>query len=320
MADINNQNTPLVAIRCITYNHESYIRDALEGFVMQKTNFPFVAIVHDDASTDTTADIIREYAEKYPDIIRPIFETENQYSKAGNPLGRIMQEAIELVGAKYVAMCEGDDYWTDPYKLQKQVDFLESHPEYGMCYTKIRRYDQIKSKFIDEWGGPYESFSDLLVGNTIPTVSVLLRADMIKLYMDDIKPEEQNWKMGDYPKWLYISAKSRIKFLPEITGVYRILNQSASHLVNLSNQIKFIINYREIALYFAQRFDNNLDNNINNDVKFWNYAYTISIGNRIPIKDKIIAFNTEGKWKRKILILLSILSNKSFKSILSNKL
>ena len=122
--------TPLVAIRCITYNHEPYIRDALNGFVMQKTNFPFVAIVHDDASTDGTAEIIREYAAKYPNIIKPIFETENQYSKHDGSISRIMAEAQERSGAKYIAMCEGDDYWTDPNKLQKQVDFLESHPDY----------------------------------------------------------------------------------------------------------------------------------------------------------------------------------------------
>lgn len=132
-----NSAKPLVAIRCITYNHEPYIRDALEGFVMQKTDFPFVAIVHDDASTDKTADIIREYAAKYPDIIKPIYETENQYSKPGNPLGKLMNAAVLATGAKYIALCEGDDYWTDPLKLQKQVDFLESHPECALIFADI---------------------------------------------------------------------------------------------------------------------------------------------------------------------------------------
>lgn len=87
-----------------------------------KTNFQFIAIIHDDASTDGTADIIREYAEKYPDIIKPIYEQENQYSKQDGSLRRIINEAIP-VDIKYIAMCEGDDYWIDPYKLQKQVDF-----------------------------------------------------------------------------------------------------------------------------------------------------------------------------------------------------
>ena len=118
------QDKPLVAIHCLVYNHEPYLRDCLEGFVMQQTNFPFVAIVHDDASTDSSAAIIREYEEKYPDIIKPIYETENQYSKRNGSLGRIMNAAIDATGAKYVAMCEGDDYWTDPLKLQKQLQPL----------------------------------------------------------------------------------------------------------------------------------------------------------------------------------------------------
>ena len=135
---MENQQKYLVAIKCITYNHEKYLADALEGFVMQKTNFPFVAIVHDDASTDGTAAILRQYAEKYPDIIKPIYETENQYSKHDGSLGRIMDEAVAATGAKYIAMCEGDDYWIDPYKLQKQVDFLEAHEEYSVCVHTVQ--------------------------------------------------------------------------------------------------------------------------------------------------------------------------------------
>lgn len=128
---------PLVVIRCTVFNHEPYLRDCLDGFVMQQTNFPFVAIVHDDASTDNSAAIIREYTEKYPDIIKPIYETENQYSKGDGSLGRIMSAAIDATSAKYVAMCEGDDYWTDPLKLQKQVDFLENHSEYDMVCARF---------------------------------------------------------------------------------------------------------------------------------------------------------------------------------------
>lgn len=132
-----NKDKILVAISCCVYNHEPYLRDCLQGFVMQKTDFPFVAIVHDDASTDNSAAIIREYEEKYPNIIKPIYETENQYSKQDGSLGRIMNAAVDATGAKYVAMCEGDDYWTDPLKLQKQVDFLEANPEYHMVCARF---------------------------------------------------------------------------------------------------------------------------------------------------------------------------------------
>lgn len=118
----------MVSIICNAYNHERYIRDALEGFVMQKTNFAYEVLVHDDASTDKTADVIREFEAKYPDIIKPIYQTENQYSKGG--VSRFQEPRIK---GKYVAVCEGDDYWTDPYKLQKQFDALESHPEIDIC-------------------------------------------------------------------------------------------------------------------------------------------------------------------------------------------
>ena len=311
---------PLVCIRCITFNHEPYIRDALEGFVMQKTDFPFVAIVHDDVSTDATADIIREYAEKFPDIIKPIFETENQYSKKNGSLTSIMNKACDATGAKYIAMCEGDDYWTDPLKLQKQVDFLESHPEYGMCYTKVRRYDQVKRKFIDEWGGPHESFKNLLISNTVPTLSVLIRSKNINSYTIDIKQEDKNWQMGDYPKWLYTAAISKIQFMSDNTGVYRILNSSASHSTNLSKKIKFITNYREIALYFAKRYNSNLVSIINDDIRFWKYAYDLSVKNKINIKYKFRTFIHEKRCKKKLLILLSILSCDMYKLVLSKKI
>lgn len=142
--DICKKKKPLVAIHCMTYNHESYLREALEGFLMQQTEFPFVAIVHDDASTDGTIKILEEYAEKFPDIILPIFEKENQYSKSNGELSAIMNLAIEVTGAKYIAMCEGDDYWTYPLKLQKQVNFLEAND--NIIYTCHRFDVQVKKE------------------------------------------------------------------------------------------------------------------------------------------------------------------------------
>ena len=120
----------MVSVMCNAYNHEAYIRDALDGFVMQKTNFRFEVLVHDDASTDGTADIIREYEKKYPELIKPIYQTENQRSKGGGRVGKIQRARVR---GKYTAICEGDDYWTDPLKLQKQYDAMEAHPEVDMC-------------------------------------------------------------------------------------------------------------------------------------------------------------------------------------------
>ena len=147
MENTENNKLPLiVTIQCLVYNHESFLRQCLDGFVMQKTSFRFEVIVHDDASTDGSAAIIREYADKYPEIIKPIFETENLYSKRDGSLRRVMYRNTR---GKYVAICEGDDYWTDPYKLQKQVDFLESHPDYVMCSHRFNQYIEDK-KLLEE--------------------------------------------------------------------------------------------------------------------------------------------------------------------------
>ena len=124
----------VVSIVCNTYNHEEYIRDALDGFVMQKADFAFEILVHDDASTDNTAQIIREYEAKYPELIKPIYQTVNQYSQ-GIGISRTYQ--YPRAKGKYIAICEGDDYWTDPDKLQKQVEALEAHPEVDICAHSV---------------------------------------------------------------------------------------------------------------------------------------------------------------------------------------
>ncbi len=131
-------NNIMVSIVCDAYNHEKYIGDALEGFLMQKTNFAFEILVHDDASTDRTAEIIRDYEKRYPDLIKPIYETENQYSKQDGSLARIQ---FGRVKGKYTAICEGDDYWTDPLKLQKQFDAMERNPQVDMCAHKAKWID-----------------------------------------------------------------------------------------------------------------------------------------------------------------------------------
>ncbi len=136
-----------VSVVCNAYNHELYIRDALDGFLMQKTSFPFEVLIHDDASTDNTAAIIREYEEKYPDIIKPIYQTENQYSKG---LEFIAKFQYSRVKGKYVAFCEGDDYWTDPLKLQKQYDIMEQHPEVDICAHGADVVEADTKRFLDD--------------------------------------------------------------------------------------------------------------------------------------------------------------------------
>ena len=212
----------LVIITCITYNHENYIRDCLNGFVMQKTNFRFIAIVHDDCSTDKTKTLLREYADKYPDIIKPIYETENQWSKYDGSLERIMNEAIAATGARYIAMCEGDDYWTDPYKLQKQVDYMEAHSECAICFHPVMVHDQrIGEDHPDtlEQVSMITTAKDLAkIGNYIHTPSVMYRYNM-----EVNKKLEQlgRFGVGDYLLYLLYAQHGNICKLPDYMAVYR---------------------------------------------------------------------------------------------------
>lgn len=241
---------PRVVIHSLAYNHGPYIREALDGFVNQRTDFPVVAVVHDDASTDNTAVILREYAGRYPNVILPIFESENQYSNPEGWLGEVMRLAMVASGASYIAMCECDDYWIDPLKLQKQVDFLEANPEYGMVYGTVQYYRQKEKRFGKIWGGDYVTFDNLWQKNTIPTLSTLFRRDLYVRYINDVKPIEQNWLMGDYPIWLWFAHESAIAFIPETIGVYRVLDNSASHSSNINKMLAFTQSGLDIKRFY----------------------------------------------------------------------
>lgn len=137
---------PSVSIICPTYNHEEYISDAIESFLMQKVDFPIEIIIHDDASTDNTVNIIKRYEKKYPDLIKPIYQKENQYSKGKIPAHFVYKKAT----GKYIAICEGDDYWTDPYKLQKQFNFLELYPEYIAVTHNVKMINEHNEQINDK--------------------------------------------------------------------------------------------------------------------------------------------------------------------------
>lgn len=254
--EICKEKNPLVVIRCIAYNHAMYLRDALDGFIMQKTNFSFVAIVHDDASTDGTDNIIREYSEKYPDIILPIFEKENQYSKKDGSLTKILDEACDAVNAKYIAICEGDDYWIDPSKLQKQVNFLDSNPDYGFCYTKANILKE--DKIIGIWGSENTTFESHLSLSNFPTLTRMYRTVIYHKYLKEVNPSIRRWLMGDYPFALYCILKTKIKFIDEISSVYRYLENSASHSNRMEYLMKFYDSADDIRFFFINNFIDNV--------------------------------------------------------------
>lgn len=247
-------NNLLVSVCCITYNHGPYIRQCLNGMLMQQTNFAIEILIHDDASTDDTADIIREYEVLSPHIIKPIYQKENQYSK-GVKVGAVYN--YSRAQGKYIAICEGDDYWTDPLKLQKQVDYLEAHEECGLVHTLAKGYIQGKNQYTDRlFGKDVPNFESLFESNTICTLTTCYRKKLMTQFYCDIDYQTQSsWLMGDLPLWLYISLHSNIHFINEVTGVYRILNESASHSSSLKKRILFLESSYSISVYFATKYN-----------------------------------------------------------------
>lgn len=206
---------PKVSILCLTYNHERYIEQALDSMLLQEVSFSFEILVHDDASTDKTPDIIRKYQNLYPKIIKPILQKENQFSKN---VGITREIQLPRAKGQYIALCEGDDYWTDKRKLQKQVDFLEDNPDYSVCFHQARVVYEDSSKksflFPNVRDIAWYSLEELLKTNYIPTNSVVYRKQSYKNLPSNIAP-------GDWYLHLYHAKQGKIKYMPEVMSVYR---------------------------------------------------------------------------------------------------
>jgi len=212
------ENQIMVSIICNAYNHGPYIAKCLDGFVMQRTNFVFEILVHDDASTDNTADIIRTYEEKYPHLIKPIYQTENQYSKGG-----IGQFQYPRVRGKYIAMCEGDDYWTDPLKLQKQYDAMEAHPEIDICTHAAELIDNNSKKCQKIEPRKQNSVipvEDVISGGGayVATNSIFYRAEIL-----ENEPPFREIISFDYSLQIYGSLRGGMLYLSDCMSVYRYM-------------------------------------------------------------------------------------------------
>lgn len=254
----NVPDDPIVSVCVQTYQHVDYIEDCLEGILMQETDFSFEILLGEDASTDGTREICIEYAKKYPEKIRLfLHERENNIEIGGQPSGRFnFLYNLYSARGKYIALCEGDDYWTDPLKLQKQVEFMEANEEYGLVYTKAKRIYNNAPPQKNVIGFPPHSQGLLLKKYSIPTLTVLFSKKNYKEYVQEVSPLDKRWAMGDYPLWLWIEENSKIHFIPEITATYRVLEESASHSKDKRKQLKFHSSVVETASYFAKKYLN----------------------------------------------------------------
>jgi len=249
-------NVPLLTVCLITYNHRKDIRQAIDSVLMQKVDFSWELIIADDFSTDGTREILLDYENLYPGIIKLILQEKNV-----GPHKNWM-DLITFPKSKYIAYFEGDDYWTDPNKLQKQVDFLESNPDYGMVCTDYHKYYQRENRYkkncfkVPKYKDTVGFDDYILDRSTIGTATTIFRTAIINQYFNEIPANVRStWNVGDTPLWLYISLKHKIKVLPDVTAVYRILDSSACHYETPEERYNFYKKGFEVPNYFIENFN-----------------------------------------------------------------
>ena len=222
------QNKIMVSVCCLAYNHEKYIRECLEGFVRQKTNFQFEVLVHDDASTDKTADIIREYEAKYPDIIKPVYQTKNQWSQKNGPFRCFLYPRVK---GKYIAWCEGDDYWCDEHKLQKQFDIMEANEDCCSCFHSskiINENGEDLHQTIPAFkvkGKKYSSYDWLRLFMIKPRLvqlsSMFVKTTVWDIYEKGIPEYFSTSPVGDRAIFMLCASKGNVFYIDQIMSAYR---------------------------------------------------------------------------------------------------
>lgn len=236
-----------VSVLCMAYNHEKYIRDALEGFVGQKTDFDYEVLVHDDASTDGTADIIREYAEKFPEIIKPVYQTENQYSRGRDIYLEIL---CPMAAGEYIATCEGDDCWIDENKLQLQVDFLDRNPGYSACVHNSYKLEMMTGRKTVMYGDTDYDIQtpDVLKGGSccFQTASRICRREAFF----DRPPFLPG--IFDYPFAIHLSILGPIRYLGRIMSVYRVGTESSWTANNRKNMHRNALFHKYVSRMLRQ--------------------------------------------------------------------
>lgn len=232
----------MVSIICNTYNHQEYIKDALDGFLMQKTDFPIEILIHDDASTDNTTDIIREYEKKYPNIIKPIYQTENQYSKGVDIIEKYQYPRVK---GKYIALCEGDDYWIDENKLEKQFKLLEENEDVDICAHAANVIDartKMKKKMISPSSKKIIfSVKDVIKGGGafVVTNTLFYRSAII-----DKEPDYCLYYKIDYALQICGSMRGGMLYIPDTMSTYREM-VCGSWTERVTSNMEYMIDQQE---------------------------------------------------------------------------
>ncbi len=285
MNQIKKENI-VVSIFVITYNQENYIKETIFSILNQILTYEFEIIILDDCSTDNTSQLCLEIQRQYNKI---------KYIRNIHNLGLIRNyhtNIAKYATGKYIAQCAGDDYWIDQYKLQKQVDFLELNPDYGLIHTSAKAFYTDRNKFLTfKKKDKTQNLLDFFVSNKVFACTVCFKRDIYIKYLSDINPIGNNWFCEDYPMWLYFAGKTRVKAISDVTAVYRVTNNSISRSANLDKRLNNYLSRIDIINFFIKYFK--VDKKVAEKSLYSAYynceCLTIKTKNQL-IKNKIIDF------------------------------
>lgn len=255
-ASLSRTAAPVASVLMLAYNHGPYIRQSIESIVNQKTVFPFELIIGEDCSADETRQIALECGRQYPQMIRIITSEQNVGGRAN--LRRIEQACR----GDYVAYCEGDDYWHEPDKLQRQIAFLESHPDYVMVHSDFRTYHVSSGKMAPRTLGhcghldDADAFNDILSGRRIVfTLTACMRRSVLETVLREC-PEcyDPRFLMGDTQRWLEIARRGRVKYFPETLATRRVLPESASQSKDPSRVLRFLLSPKDVLDHYVNKY------------------------------------------------------------------
>lgn len=242
------ENEIMLSIMIETYNQEKYISETLESILKQSYSFPYEIIVGNDCSTDGTAKILDKYALEYPQIL--VIHNKKNLGAMGN-----YYNVLSKTNGKYIMDCAGDDYWL-PGKVQNQIEYLENHPDVDCIYGKVTGIDGDGNKKAINWGSETEGFDDIFKCiDKIPPATMCFKREIMEQYLKDVKPQEKNWKMEDYPFYLWCSRNKKIEFINQYYASYRILDNSVSHSTDLNKKISFYESIQDVRLFFINKYD-----------------------------------------------------------------
>jgi glycosyltransferase involved in cell wall biosynthesis len=294
------ENNIMLSVHMITYNHEKYIANAIESVVNQKTKYKYEIIIGEDCSTDNTLAIIKEYKERYPDVIR-IISSETNVGMFAN-----VERVTAACNGKYVAFLEGDDYWHNLNKIEVQLDFMEKNPDYGFISSDIDYYHDRTGKLDVRHNHRKRRrkrhgliFEELLRSNFIKTPTICINRELfLKCNVSNLG-KEKGWKMGDYPQWLELSKNTKYYYEDQSLATYRICEHSASHIQDHEKELEFDKSTLEIRLYYIEKYSNNKEKHIQDAV-------------RVYIRDlyKILKKYKEEKYK---IVIKDIISTYNYK-------